>query len=208
MNTGEKVEIRCQYSDLADPTSLIPREDNPNNHDSKQLEAMQKILSHQGWRAPIVISNQSGKVVCGHGRLSAALALELPEVPIDKQDFKSDDDEKAHMIADNRLAAMAELDYEKVGNLLRELDASEVDLDITAFADWEREPLLNAIWEAPEEKSDRDVPQNNSITLTTEQREVFEQASSRLRDDEDDSEMSDGRCLELICADFLSGGGK
>jgi len=129
-------------------------------------------------------------------------------VPIDKQDFKSDDDEKAHMIADNRLAAMAELDYEKVGNLLRELDASEVDLDITAFADWEREPLLNAIWEAPEEKSDRDVPQNNSITLTTEQREVFEQAASRLRDDEDDSEMSDGRCLELICADFLSGGGK
>lgn len=205
MNSDQKLEIRCEYSKLADPATLSPREDNPNNHDANQLEAMKKILSHQGWRAPIVVSNQSGKVVCGHGRLQAAIALGLEQVPVDEQDFASEDDEKAHMIADNRLASMAELDYEKVGDLLRELDASEVDLDITAFADWEREPLLTAVWEPPEEKSDRDVPQNNSITLTTEQREVFDRAARTLRDDQDDSEMSDGRCVELICADYLAG---
>lgn len=198
-------QVLCRHSTLADPKSLVPRGDNPNQHDERQLEIIQKILIHQGWRAPIVVSKKSGKVVCGHGRLMAALAMNLLEVPVDEQEFASEEDEIAHMIADNRLASMAELDYEKVGDLLRELDASEVDLDLTCFADWEREPLLNAIWEAPEEKSDRDIPQNNSITLTTEQRAVFEQAASRLRDNEDDTEMSDGRCVELICADFLAG---
>lgn len=202
MNTPE---INCEYSELVKPSDLKPRDDNPNNHDARQLEAIQKILMHQGWRSPIVISNQSGRVVCGHGRLAASLALNLEKVPIDNQDFASEEDEKAHMIADNRLAAMAELDYEKVGDLLRELDSASVDLDLTAFAEWEREPLLTAVWEAPEEKSDRDVPQNNSVTLTTEQREVFEQAARKAREAADDPEMSDGRCVELICADYLAG---
>ncbi|MAF44265.1 MAG: hypothetical protein CMI54_08925 [Parcubacteria group bacterium] len=204
MNSDQTPQINCRHSSLTDPKTLSPREDNPNQHDERQLEVIQKILLHQGWRSPIVVSANSGKVVCGHGRLAAALAMNLAEVPVDEQNFESEEDEIAHMIADNRLASMAELDYEKVGDLLRELDASQVDLDMTAFAEWEREPLLNALWEPPDEVSDRDIPQNNSITLTTEQREVFERAASKLRDDEDDSEMSDGRCVELICADFMA----
>jgi hypothetical protein len=135
----------------------------------------------------------------------AAIALELEEIPVDEQEFASEQDEISHMIADNRLASMAELDYEKVGDLLRELDASKVDLDLTCFAEWEREPLLTATWEPPEEKTDSDIAKNNSITLTVDQRKIFEQSASRIRDNEDDSEMSDGRCVELICADFLAG---
>jgi len=206
-NTTPK--ILCRHSFLADPEKLEPRDDNPNQHDETQLELIQKILMHQGWRAPIVISKNSGKVVCGHGRLLAAIAMKLTEIPVDEQEFDSEEDEISHMIADNRLASMAELDYEKVGDLLRELDASKVDLDLTCFAEWEREPLLTATWEAPEEKTDSSLAQNNSITLTTEQRAIFNQAALRLRNglqqNEDDFEVTDGRCVELICADFLAG---
>jgi len=204
MNSDQNPEVNCQHSYLADPKTLSPRENNPNSHDDRQLEVIAKILRHQGWRSPIVVSKNSGLVVCGHGRLAAALSMELEKVPVDEQEFENEADEMAHLIADNRLASMAELDYEKVGDLLRELDDSAIDLDLTAFAEWEREPLLTALWEPPDEVSDRDVPQNNSITLTTEQREVFERAAEKIRADEDDSEMSDGRCVELICAEFAS----
>jgi len=198
-------KILCRYSFLSDPKKLVPRADNPNQHDEAQLEMIKKVLLHQGWRAPIVISKNSGKVVCGHGRLMAAIALELDEIPVDEQDFDSEEDEISHMIADNRLASMAELDCVKVGDLLRELDASKVDLDLTCFAEWEREPLLDGTWEPPDKKKDGDPPKTNSLTLTAEQRAIFEQTASKIRDDEDDSGISDGRCVELICADFLAG---
>lgn len=204
--TTEIPEIKCRHTQLADPVSLVPRPDNPNEHDERQLELIQKILLHQGWRAPIVVSKNSGFVVCGHGRLTAALAMNLPEVPVDEQEFENEADEYAHMIADNRLASMAELNYEKIGDILRDLDGKDIDLDVTGFLDWEREPLLTAIWEPPDEVSDRDVPQNNSITLTTEQREVFERAKLQVRKDIDD--VSDGRVVELVCADFLAGEGE
>lgn len=203
MNTTENPLIKCRHSKLVDPAILLPRKDNPNEHDERQLELIEKILRHQGWRAPIVVSKNSGFVVCGHGRLAAALAMKLTEVPVDEQEFENEADEYAHMIADNRLASMAELNYERVGDILRDLEGKEIDLDLTAFLDWEREPLLTAIWEAPDEVSDRDVPQNNSITLTTEQREIFEQAKLKVRKEVDD--VSDGRVVELVCADYLAG---
>ena len=44
-----------------------------------------------------------------------------------------------------------------------------------------------------------------AVTVTEEQREVFERALERLREINADYSISEGRALELICADYLSG---
>jgi hypothetical protein len=44
-----------------------------------------------------------------------------------------------------------------------------------------------------------------SVRLTKEQRYIFDAACHRIRQDEGTPQMSEGRCLELIAADYLAG---
>jgi len=69
-----------------------------------------KIMEFQGWRLPIVVSKSSGFIVRGHGRLLAAQRLGLKKVPIDEQDYENEAQEWADLIADNRIAELAETD--------------------------------------------------------------------------------------------------
>jgi hypothetical protein len=49
--------------------SVVGNPRNPNVHPERQIELLAKIISAQGWRAPITVSTRSGFVVRGHGRL-------------------------------------------------------------------------------------------------------------------------------------------
>jgi ParB-like chromosome segregation protein Spo0J len=66
-----------------------------------------RIIRHQGWRNPIVVSARSGFVIAGHGRLAAARLLGVDQVPVDVQEFATEADEWAHLVADNRIAELS-----------------------------------------------------------------------------------------------------
>ena len=132
--TASTIPVHCSYARLSDVTSLIPNPRNPNKHSDKQVALLAKVIRHQGWRAPITISKRSGFIVTGHGRLAAALLLQVEQVPIDEQDFATEADEWAHLVADNRLAELADADRSIIADLLKDLDAEgEVDMDVTGF---------------------------------------------------------------------------
>ncbi|HET7624392.1 MAG TPA: hypothetical protein VFM25_03935 [Verrucomicrobiae bacterium] len=136
------MKIHCAYTKLVPLSELIklrnPR--NPNTHPSAQIKLFAKILEHQGWRAPIVVSNLSGLMVAGHGALEAARLNEYELAPVDFQDFASEDDETAHMLADNELAQLAERDKAVVESLLKELGTRDFDLELTGILDALQEP--------------------------------------------------------------------
>ena len=77
--------IHCSSRERRDPAALVEHPRNPNRHPQKQIELLARIIRHQGWRNPIVISARSGFVVAGHGRLAAARQLGVYEVPVDVQ---------------------------------------------------------------------------------------------------------------------------
>jgi hypothetical protein len=131
--TASTIPIHCSYARLADVTSLVANPRNPNKHSDKQVALLAKVIRHQGWRAPITVSKRSGFIVTGHGRLAAALLLQVEQVPIDEQDFASEADEWAHLVADNRIAELSENDNAMMKELLSELDGSEFDMDFTGF---------------------------------------------------------------------------
>ena len=132
--TASTIPVHCAHLRLADVTSLIPNPRNPNKHSDKQVALLAKVIRHQGWRAPITISKRSGFIVTGHGRLAAALLLQVEQVPIDEQDFATESDEWAHLVADNRLAELADADRSMIADLLKDLDAEGgVDMDLTGF---------------------------------------------------------------------------
>ena len=126
-------ETKCGDPVSTPVADLIPNPRNPNQHSSEQIAALAKIIEAQGWRAPIVVSNLSGFVVAGHGRLEAAKVLGLTEVPVDRQDFKDEAHEWAQMVADNRIAELAEIDNGVLKDLLTDMDTGALDMDLTGY---------------------------------------------------------------------------
>lgn len=131
----------------------MPHPRNPNTHPESQIRLLARIIEHQGWRNPIVVSARSGFVIAGHGRLSAALLLGVEEVPVDVQEFDSEADEWAHLVADNRLAELAEMNEEGLADILRDLDGLEdFETDLAGFDAAALEKLLG------EDDSGEDAP--------------------------------------------------
>lgn len=136
------ITIHCTYNDLADITTLIPNPRNPNQHPQKQIELLAKIIKNQGWRAPITVSNRSGFVVRGHGRLMAAQLLGVSQVPVDRQDYATEAEEWADLIADNRIAELSQIDDTLLASLLSEINLGDIDMDLTGFTDKQIDNLL------------------------------------------------------------------
>lgn len=83
---------------------------NRNKHSKEQIDRLVEIITYQGFRAPLLISNRTGLLVAGHGRLEAAKQLKLKEVPVMFQDFDDEAQEYAAMVSDNAIASWSELD--------------------------------------------------------------------------------------------------
>jgi DNA modification methylase len=142
MIVTDKIAIYCAYDELADITRLVSNPRNPNQHPQKQIELLAKIIKNQGWRAPITVSNRSGFVVRGHGRLMAAQLLGVEQVPIDRQDYATEAEEWADLVADNRIAELAQIDEGLLANLLSELNVVDFDVNLTGFSDKQIDNLL------------------------------------------------------------------
>lgn len=125
------MNIFCAYNKLEKTERLISNPKNPNTHPDKQIELLAKIIDAQGWRAPITVSKRSGFVIRGHGRLEAAKLLNYDKVPIDYQDYENEAMEWADMIADNKIAEMAVLDFITVKELIA--DIPEELQELTGF---------------------------------------------------------------------------
>lgn len=146
--------LHCAHARLVPTSKLKPNPQNPNKHSAEQLKLYAKIIRHQGWRRAIVVSKRSGLIVTGHGAWLAAKAEGWPQVPVDFQNFKTSADEFAHLIADNKLPQMAEIDDELLAAILAEEFEDGFDLELTGLTGEELESLDPAI-EPPEPKLDQ-----------------------------------------------------
>jgi len=102
------------------------------------------IIQGQGWRESIKISTRSGLVVKGHCRLLAAEFAGLEAAPVELQDYESDEAEWADLVADNRIAELAEIDTPKLKDLLQELDTGAIAMELTGFTPADLEQLMTA----------------------------------------------------------------
>jgi len=129
----DNVPVWCVHDKIINCAELKPNPKNPNTHPEKQIELLGKIIKEQGWRASITVSKRSGLIVKGHGRLEAAFKAGILKAPVDFQDYKNEAVEHADMVADNRLAELAEIDDDKLSDLLSELNDFDIDMDLTGF---------------------------------------------------------------------------
>ena len=179
------IEVWCSFDELVSVDSLNPNPKNPNKHPDSQIELLSKNIKYLGWRHPITVSKRSGFIVAGHGRLMAAKKLGVQIVPVDYQEFNSDADEMAVLVADNRLAELSETSEEDLKNILSELDG-KIEIDLTGFSDAEVEQLLRDI---NTDVLDEDVPEVPTEPIS-KFGDIFEFGSHRLMcGDSTDSEQ-------------------
>lgn len=96
--------VHCAHAAMVPVGEIKEHPRNPNRHPQSQIDLLVKLVTRTGWRHPIVVSRRSNCVVAGHGRLYAARTA---EAPVDYQDFASEAEESAHLVADNRLAELS-----------------------------------------------------------------------------------------------------
>jgi ParB-like chromosome segregation protein Spo0J len=151
---ADGVEVWCSFDKLVPVGDLKPNPRNPNTHPAKQVELLAKNIRYFGWRHPITVSSLSGCIVAGHGRLAAAKALGMQIVPVDFQDFASENDEMAVLVADNRLAELATTDLNTLESVIKDLKVADFDTLLTGFEEGDLESLLGQVGEADGEGTD------------------------------------------------------
>lgn len=129
---ADEIPVWCAFDEIALIEHAIPNPLNPNQHPIEQIELLAKIIQAQGWRAPITVSRRSGYIVKGHARKLAADLLGKREIPIDYQNYGSEAEEYADLVADNRIAELAEKNLDKMREIFLKLDG-EIDLNLTGY---------------------------------------------------------------------------
>lgn len=135
--------VRLPQAKLTRIETLRPAPRNARTHSKKQLRQLADSIKAFGFTNPVLVDGR-GEVIAGHGRLAAARMLGLPEVPTVCLDWLSDEQKRAYVIADNRLAEKAGWDRELLAIELGELLALEFDAALTGFEMKEIELIIDA----------------------------------------------------------------
>jgi ParB-like chromosome segregation protein Spo0J len=112
--------------------ALIPYAANSRTHSDAQVAQIAASIKEFGWTNPILIDGDNS-IIAGHGRLMAARKLGMAEVPVIRIDHLTKAQQRALVIADNKLSLNAGWDEELLKIELQELDALKFDLTLTGF---------------------------------------------------------------------------
>jgi hypothetical protein len=82
---------------------LIPYARNAKKHDAAQVSKLAGSIREFGFNNPVLIDRDNG-IIAGHGRVMAAQQLDLKDVPCIRLGHLTDNQRKAYILADNRLA--------------------------------------------------------------------------------------------------------
>lgn len=131
---------------------IIPYEKNPRKND-EAVKYVAESIKQFGFKVPIVI-DKNNVIVAGHTRYKASKKLGLKEVPCIVADDLTEEQIKAYRLADNKVAELAEWDFDLLGEELDGiLDIDMCDFGFEALEDEEEAEVVEDDFEVelPEE---------------------------------------------------------
>lgn len=190
---------------VASVQSLKLDEANARLHPTRSIGAIKASLEAYGQQKPVV-ALQDGTVIAGNGMLTAALELGWTHIAVNTFEGSASE-ARAYALADNRTAELSEWDYDEVSKQLSELHEANVALESIGWSNVELKPLLvleGTSSPMHEHASPSLRAKTVSIKMTQEQHEMFAAAAAKMRRLESSTDMSDGRVVELLSAEYLS----
>lgn len=141
---------------LISTEKLIPYVNNARTHSSEQINKLRSSLREFGFINPVII-DRDFNVIAGHGRIEAAKAEGISEVPCVFADYLTEAQKKAYILADNRMAMDAGWDEELLRVEIEALQAESFDVGLTGFDESEIADLFETDSEVKEDGFDVDA---------------------------------------------------
>ncbi|WP_165351862.1 site-specific DNA-methyltransferase [Salipiger sp. IMCC34102] len=123
------------------PSELVAFERNSRTHSDEQVLQIAASIQEFGFTNPVLISDV-GEIIAGHGRVLAAERIGLAEVPCLRLAHLSEEQRRAYVIADNKLAENAGWDRELLALELGELRDLGFGIDVIGFSQSELDLLF------------------------------------------------------------------
>jgi DNA modification methylase len=135
------------------PKALTANAKNARKHPKKQIVKLAAGMRQFGFLSPVLV-NREGVLVAGHGRVQAAIMAEIAEIPTICLEHLSPEEQRAFMLADNRLSSESSWDRDLLKAELAELSAADLsfDLELTGFDTGEVDIIIDPI--TPADKMD------------------------------------------------------
>lgn len=130
----ETVRITARELVIKRINDLVPYANNAKIHSPEQIASIRASLREFGFVTPVLI-DESGNVIAGHGRIQAARAEGMTEVPCVLAEGLTETQRKAYILADNRMAELAEWDKAMLKIELEGLDALDFIINNLGFDD-------------------------------------------------------------------------
>lgn len=122
--------LKIEYKKIDD---LIPYIKNSRTHSPQQVQQLAASIKEFGWTNPILLDGDNG-IIAGHGRLAAARLLNQDEVPTIQLNGLTENQKRAYIIADNKLALNAGWDIEFLNLEIKDLQDAGFDLNLMGFS--------------------------------------------------------------------------
>lgn len=117
------------------PDELKPYKNNAKRHPEEQIEQIKESIKEFGFNDPIAV-DKDNVVVEGHGRLIAAMEMELEKVPVIKLDELTEEQRKAYTLIHNKLTMNSGFDFSMLSLELSDLKDT-FDMSSFGFEDFE-----------------------------------------------------------------------
>ena len=123
-------------------SKLVPYANNARTHSPEQINKLRGSLREFGFVSPVIIDKDYG-ILAGHGRVMAARAENIEQVPCVFVDHLTEAQKKAYILADNRFALDAGWDEEMLRVEMEALQGMDFDISLTGFDEAEIADLLS-----------------------------------------------------------------
>lgn len=140
-------------------SDLAPSARNARKHSPGQIDKIASSIKEFRFINPVVVDKDGG-IIAGHGRVLAAKKLGMESVPVVLADHLTEKQRRAYMLADNRLAELAEWDMDMLKVELEEI-GKDFDLDTIGFDDaWMTKAHMKGLTDEDEVPEPPKVPKS------------------------------------------------
>ncbi|MGB6543964.1 MAG: site-specific DNA-methyltransferase [Xanthobacteraceae bacterium] len=151
---GLDSQSKVLTSRIAD-LSINPR--NARIHSPQQVREIARSIKRFGFNNPVLVDRRN-QLIAGHGRVEAAKLLGYKAVPTLRLDHMTEEEKRAYVIADNKLAEKAAWATEILAIEFQGLIDLGFDVELTGFDVPEIEMILDAADPAKVNAPDEHVP--------------------------------------------------
>lgn len=174
---------------------------NARRHPKRNLDAIRASIREFGQRKPVVV--RAATVIAGSGTLQAMDLEGFEEIAVVQADDLTEEQARAYALADNQTGDLAEWDPEALAEALGPLP--EPLKGVTGFDADEIRSIAALAFDKSKDGPDQQAESEfATIKVTRDQYTIIKGACARVQQREG-TDITEGRALELLCAEYLSG---